>query len=106
MPRNPSEGVVNDVVGDGCGVGFRVVNGQVADGIEMIRQRPEDLAGSVGLNLLVGQDLVDDRAPEVAVRDLTFAVDLQNNLTNPLPLQEEGTRSLAPVQCPGASLEY
>ena len=55
------------MVGDGGDVGGGVVGGHVADRALPVRQRPADVARAAGGHLLVGQDLVDRRSPEVAV---------------------------------------
>ena len=66
-----AEGVVDDVVGD---VAVRVE--EVADGAEVVGEGVEDFAAG----LLVGQDLVDGGAPEVAVGDRIGFVDFEDDL--------------------------
>ena len=52
----------------------------------MVGEGPEDAVGAVGLpgprNLLVGEDLIDRRTPEVAVRDFAVLVQPKSNLPN------------------------
>jgi hypothetical protein len=80
LARHAPEGVVNDVVGDGCDAGFSVVKRQVADRVEVVGQGPQNRAGAVEFDLFVGQNLVDGGAPEVAVGDLALGADLENDL--------------------------
>jgi hypothetical protein len=56
------------VIGDGGGVGRGVVAGQVAGGVEVVAEGPDNTAGAAGGgDLLVGQDLVNGGAPQVAM---------------------------------------
>ncbi len=60
------------MVGDRGGVGLGIVLGQVADAAEVVGQRPEDIARrQQTVHLLVGKDLVNGRAPEVTVAEVT-----------------------------------
>ena len=82
-----AEGVVGAVVGDGGGAGGVVVFGQVADGAEVVGEGPEDVAFNRDVvDLLVGEDLVDGVAPEVAVAELGRAlgvvVELEDDLAD------------------------
>ena len=54
LPAHLPKRVVNDVVDDGCDICFGIVIGQVADGVEMVGERPEDLSAAVRLDLLIG----------------------------------------------------
>ena len=59
------------MIRDGGGICPGIVGRQVARGAEVIAERIDDVAcRSRGGNLLVGQQLIDSRAPEVAMRDV------------------------------------
>lgn len=73
LGSEPAEGVEDAVVGDGEGTAAEV--GEVAERPQVIAQGPECVAGRNGRGggsrreLLVGQEEVDARAPEVTVGD-------------------------------------
>jgi len=77
-----AEGVVGLVVGNRGRVGGVVVSGQIADGAQIIGQRPEDVFDAAVVDRFVGQQLVDGIAPEVAVGEIggRVAVELENGL--------------------------
>ncbi len=84
-----AEGGVGAVVDNGRVARGAVVGGQVAHGAQVVGQRPEHVAGSgQRIDLLVGQDLVDRRAVQVAVGQVAVAVEDQRQMVPrvaPLP---------------------
>ena len=62
-----AEGLVDLVVGNGSHVGGSVVRRDVPHRSLPVGHGPADVGGAARGDLLVGQDLVDGRAPEVAV---------------------------------------
>ncbi|MDX1964407.1 MAG: hypothetical protein SFX18_14745 [Pirellulales bacterium] len=63
--RQPPKGVVAFVVEEGAG---QAVN-DVADRVFMIAERPAEFSAGAPRKILIGEDLIDERAAEVAVLD-------------------------------------
>jgi len=96
-----AEGVVDAVVGDRGGGRAGVVLGQVSHRAEVVGEGPEDGAGrgEVG-DLLVGQDLVHRRAPEVAVGELGRPLGVVVELEDVLAALVQGDRAAVEGYCP------
>ena len=60
---------------------------EIGDGILIVVERPERVAGgrwqlirAAQIELLVGQDLINSRAPEIAVREISAAVEAEDQV--------------------------